>query len=226
MIRIYIILFSLLFITGCGHNIICTDKGTGMLFKIPLPDGSSLLQMKIGNIESTRTILRGNATCDILTSTGGSIINQAGTTSRMLVRTGTQLNQGYIKDILTSKDLSNETKLALINFLAEQVNPQTTPVTIKSVGTAGSTDKQSLKVEAIKDELIDKTNDTIKTITPIITDSTIKTANKLTNTVNQAYKTISIDYQSQKLIANILIGLLCLIVALTLILIIIKTIIK
>jgi hypothetical protein len=41
-----LILVVLSVISGCGHNITHTDRGTGLALRIPLPDGSSLIDFK------------------------------------------------------------------------------------------------------------------------------------------------------------------------------------
>lgn len=217
-----VFLFSMMLITGCGHNIVCNDKGTGILFRVPLPDGNSLFELKLGNIESSRAIIRGNSTYDILTSTGGQFISSAGTTSRILLTSNIQLNEGNIKNILTSPNLSDQAKIMLINFLTSQKAPNTTPMTIKSVGTAGSTEKDSLKVEAIKDALVQKTSDTINNITPVLAQGTIKTTSKITNSLENTAKTVQINYQLQRLITNIIIILALLIIFLVLLTFILK----
>src|SRR5574344_518401 len=79
---------------GCGHSITHTDRGTGMVARIPLPDGSSLIDLKFGKIDSTTTILRGGASYDSIASTGGSVFGSGGTSDRIFISTIPQLNEG------------------------------------------------------------------------------------------------------------------------------------
>jgi hypothetical protein len=94
-IKILLPLYCLFFLCSCGHNITHTDRGTGFILRIPLPDGSSLIDLKLGKIDSTTTVLRGGATYDSSASTGGSILGPMGTSDRIQVSTVPQLNEGY-----------------------------------------------------------------------------------------------------------------------------------
>jgi len=54
---------------SCGHSITHTDRGTGLIIRIPLPGGSSLIDIKIGKIDSITTVLRGRTSYDSVAST-------------------------------------------------------------------------------------------------------------------------------------------------------------
>ena len=92
-IFISIICLFLIFAFGCGHNMINTDKGIGIHLKLPLPNGTSLVDLKLGYIDSTTTVIRGNTTVDMSTASGGSGLSLGGGTSQVvLIKSGPQLN--------------------------------------------------------------------------------------------------------------------------------------
>lgn len=128
------LLILMFVLTGCGHTITHTDRGTGFMARIPLPDGSSLIDLKIGKIDSTTTVLRGNSTYDSSASTGGSVFGSASTSDRTFVATGVQLNEGYLADVLTSKDVDPQTKLVLTQALIKVQAAKPKATVTKSVG--------------------------------------------------------------------------------------------
>lgn len=138
-IIISMILMLMLAMSGCGHTITHTDRGTGLIARIPLPDGSSLIDLKVGKIDSTTTVLRGNSTYDSSASTGGTLFGSASTSDRTFVATGIQLNEGYLKDVLTSPDVDPATKVALAQAIVQVKAAQSKPTVTKSVGAATST---------------------------------------------------------------------------------------
>lgn len=125
---------------SCGHNITHTDRGTGLVARIPLPDGSSLIDLKVGKIDSTTTVLRGGSTYDSAASTGGSLFGTMGTSDRIQVSTIPQLNEGNIREILIDKNTPKEVKIALIQYLIKQKAPKSLPAATKAIGAATGAD--------------------------------------------------------------------------------------
>ena len=60
IISLFFCIITLL-LCSCGHNIAHIDRGTGLKLRIPMPDGTALVDLSIGKIDSTTFILRGNS---------------------------------------------------------------------------------------------------------------------------------------------------------------------
>lgn len=144
--KYYLYIFSficvLFLLTSCGHNIVNVDRGIGLDIRVPLPfSGENIVALKIGQIDSTSLILRGNAEFKTDSSTTGSLNTEMGTgntgtnnksnnTSKLGTSGGIgqnisfstkpQLNEGYLRDVLADPNVSNETKAALVNYLIQQ----------------------------------------------------------------------------------------------------------
>jgi len=140
MKKLMLSLGVLLLCCSCGHNITHTDRGTGVIMRIPLPDGSSLIDLKLGKIDSTTTVLRGGATYDSAASTGGSLFGTMGTSDRVQVSTIPQLNEGNLRDVLNDNKTPKEVKIALIQYLINQKAPTPLPTATKTIGAATGTD--------------------------------------------------------------------------------------
>ena len=119
-------------LTGCGHNIANIDRGIGLDLSIPVPfSGENIVSVKLGQIDSTSLILRGNTQFESQSETTGSAsANTSGTTSggadgkggitqKIKFTTGPQLNEGYLRDVLTDPNISKEDKAAMINALTK-----------------------------------------------------------------------------------------------------------
>lgn len=52
------LLFTLSFISGCGHTMYHKVEGTGLYGRIPTPNGGSLIEVAIGDMNITSGILR------------------------------------------------------------------------------------------------------------------------------------------------------------------------
>lgn len=133
---------------SCGHSITHTDRGTGLVIRIPLPDGSSLIDLKIGKIDSTTTVLRGGTSYDSIASTGGSINGAMGTSDRIQISTIPQLNEGYTAEVLQSKYTSEGVKKLLINSYMSKAKPND-PLPSKSIsiGSAVASGSGAFSVE-------------------------------------------------------------------------------
>lgn len=144
----YISLFSLMFVlcllTGCGHNIVNVDRGIGIDLRLPIPfSGENIVVLKIGQIDSTSLILRGNAEFKTDSSTTGSINTETSTGTEtgdklgnsgklgtsggigqnITFTTKPQLNEGYLCEVLKDPNVPNEAKVALVNYLIQQQQP-------------------------------------------------------------------------------------------------------
>lgn len=158
-ILLSILCLFLFFTFGCGHNIIKTDNGIGLSLKLPLPNGNSLVDLKIGYIDSKTTIIRGNTTVDMSNASGGSGLSFDGGTSQViLIKSGPQLNQEYIAKILTDSNADTKTKEAIAQYLVncKQLRLKPTSLTVSNGGiTTGQNPK---KAESVKNDfnVVDK----------------------------------------------------------------------
>ena len=144
----YLSIFSficvLFLLTGCGHNIVNVDRGIGLDIRVPLPfSGENIVALKVGQIDSTSLILRGNAEFKTDSSTTGSLStesssggngnnnpNSSGTSGKLGTSGGIgqnisfstklQLNEGYLCEVLKDPNVPNEAKIALVNYLIQQ----------------------------------------------------------------------------------------------------------
>lgn len=190
----FLALFLVFFLCSCGHNITHTDRGTGLALRIPLPDGSSLIDLKIGKIDSTTTVLRGGATYDASASTGGSMLGPMGTSDRIQVSTVPQINQGYVAQVLTSKDTPAEVKIALTKYLVEQKAPTPLPTATKTIGAASTTDlKQPVANPATTgwDKVTETAGEAIPKIVPPVTDAAKEMTKSATEMVSTSVKEVA-----------------------------------
>ena len=139
-ISLFSLMFVLCLLSGCGHNIVNVDRGIGLDIRVPLPfSGENIVALKIGQIDSTSLILRGNAEFKTDSSTTGSFNTETGTgtntgdKSNNTGKLGTsggigqnisfttklQLNEGYLCEVLKDPNVPNEAKIALVNYLIQ-----------------------------------------------------------------------------------------------------------
>lgn len=184
-------------LTGCGHTITHTDRGTGIIARIPLPDGSSLIDVKIGKIDSTTTVLRGNSTYDSSASTGGTLLGSASTSDRTFVATGIQLNEGYLKEVLTSPSVDPTTKIALTHAIMQVKAAQAKPTVTKSVGAATSSgDNPKSAVEPVAvglDNIVNRAAEVApKVVVPVTTaaKSVVKNVSTTVDDVSKDWKLV------------------------------------
>lgn len=183
-------------ITGCGHTITHTDRGTGLVARIPLPDGSSLIDLKVGKIDSTTTVLRGNSTYDSSASTGGTLFGSASTSDRTFVATGIQLNEGYLKEVLTSPDVDPATKVALAQAIVQVKAAQSKPTVTKSVGAATSTgETPPTEVEPVAVGL-DNVVNRVAEVTPKVVEPVAKATAEVVKDAAVTTQKVSEDWSS------------------------------
>ena len=183
-------------LSGCGHTITHTDRGTGLVARIPLPDGSSLIDLKIGKIDSTTTVLRGNSTYDSSASTGGTLFGSASTSDRTFVATGLQLNEGYLKEVLTSPDVDPDTKVALAKAIVQVKAAKSNPSVTKSVGAATSVgEKPDVEVQPVAvgvDNVVNKVAEVTPKVVAPVADATKSVVKDVASTVSD----VSEDWSS------------------------------
>ena len=110
--------------TSCGHNIATQTKGIGI--DVSWTGNSYVPNLKLGYWDDNNAVVRGNSSYSSSTASGSNIIGGEGGTSQTLqIATGTQVNEGYIKDILTDPNLDTVTKVAFVEALVKLQQPQT-----------------------------------------------------------------------------------------------------
>lgn len=129
-------------LTGCGHNIVHIDNGIGLEAKIPIPfSGEDLITVKIGKIDSTTLVLRGNSKFDSqIETTGSASVNADNATKgnagsngvikqKIEFSAGAQLNEGYLKDVLVDPNISAEDKAKIIQTFVQQTKSEQSQTT-------------------------------------------------------------------------------------------------
>lgn len=196
-------------VSGCGHTITHTDRGTGFVARIPLPDGSSLIDLKVGKIDSTTTVLRGNSVYDSSASTGGSLFGSASTSDRTYVSTGVQLNEGYLRDVLTDPNVDSLTKTELAKVLAIVPAAPSKATTIKSVsGVVASGDNPPIDVEPVAVG-VDNAVNRVAEVTPKVVTPVAETAQSVVKDVTTTVSDVSDDWKLVGLLISLAVVLVC-----------------
>ena len=138
-----------LLITSCGHNFATQSKGIGI--DVSWTGESYIPNVRMGYWDDTTAVVRGNTTVSASTATGGGILaGQGGTSQTLQIATGTQINQGYIKDILTDPNLDTEAKVAFIKALTKLEKPSTDGAHNKVAAAESNVIKGIIDEEVIK----------------------------------------------------------------------------
>ena len=190
------ILMLMFAMSGCGHTVTHTDRGTGLIARIPLPDGSSLIDIKVGKIDSTTTVLRGNSTYDSSASTGGTVFGSASTSDRTFVATGIQLNEGYMAEVLQSPDVDPATKVALAQALVQVQANKPRPTVTKAVGAATSSgDNPNTSVEPVAVG-VDNVVNRVAEVTPKVVEPVAKATAEVVKDAAVTTQKVSKDWSS------------------------------
>lgn len=107
------------------------------------------------------------------------------TSDRIHFSTIPQVNEGYVADILTSKNASPEVKKELITYLTKQKCPTPMSTTVKTIRRCGCFSVKMLlqSNQSIHgtDKLIDETAKVIPKITPVVADSAVQITKEVRN---------------------------------------------
>jgi hypothetical protein len=148
----------------------------------------------MGKIDSTTTVLRGNATYDAMASTGGTVFGPMGTTDRVLVKTGPQINEGYLADVLSAPEVPANVKIELVKYLTLQKAPETTPASTKCVGAAGATGETPPPAEPATtgwDKVTEKAAEIIPPVAKTIGNTTKSVAKDVSNATEKSVTNVS-----------------------------------
>ena len=189
-IKLLILSVFCLLLYGCGHSTYHKVEGTGLYGRIPLPNGNSLVQVAIGDLNITSGILRGGATLDQNTSKGGTF-GSVSLGRHTYLSTSPALNQGYIAQVLTSKNTNDKTKQLVAEYLItrKQQKPPASGVTSVNSGSATGHKEELPIVKPTKvgmDNLVEKAGDTIVSVAPVVKDGTVKVVDSATKTIQNS----------------------------------------
>jgi hypothetical protein len=185
------ILFPLLTLglVGCGHTMYHKVEGTGLYGRIPTPNGGSLVEIAIGDMNITSGILRGGATLDENTSKGGTF----GTVSigrHTHLSTVPAVNEGNIRDILTSPNADEKTKQMIAEYLitrSQNVAPSSAVTAVNAGAATG--DKDSIpKADPTKtgfDNAVDRVTEVAPKIVKPIADNTAKAITDISHDIKE-----------------------------------------
>lgn len=79
----------------------------------------------------------------------GTVLGPMGTTDRIHLSTIPQVNEGNIKDMLVSKNVSDDVKQMITTYLIQQKAPPIVPAAVKTIGAAASSGNNSNEIEPI-----------------------------------------------------------------------------
>lgn len=135
---IFISILICLIICGCGHNITNNTKGIGL--DISWQSNNYIPNIRLGYWDAASALLRGNAHYNSNTSNGASFTATGGISQTIQLDTCTQLNEGYLKEVLNNQNTSDQTKYFIIQHLTKypKIIQPTSSKTIGSASTIGS----------------------------------------------------------------------------------------
>lgn len=123
-ILIVAVIILALMVTSCGHNMVTQSKGIGI--DVSWTGENYVPNIKLGYWDETSAAVRGNANVSASTASGGGLmVGEGGTSQTFQIATGTQINEGYIKDILIDPNIDTEAKVAFIKALTKLECPAT-----------------------------------------------------------------------------------------------------
>lgn len=190
-------IISSIVLVGCGHSVFHRVDGTGVYGRVPLPDGSSLVEIAIGNLSITSGVLRGGAMYNEDNSKGGTF-GTVSTANHIQLTTQPAMNEGYLADVFTSDKTDAETKLELAKYLTSRQQHAPTPASAVAVNAAAATGEKPPVAKPVStglDNAVNKVTEVApKVVTPIAdaTKASVADAKDATTAVVDGVKSISI----------------------------------
>lgn len=197
MSRFIFILLAAICFAGCGHNAYRESETTGLSFDIPI--GDDHIGLSIGSTKTVTAVVRGGSTFETTTANGGGLLSgNVGQAKVSRLKTpNTQINEGYLADVLMSTNVPVDVKLELAKHIPNAKSEdfqdsilQTKTATIH----LGSEAIISNNVESIGlsggDLLVDKT---FGTIDNVVTNSVVNDLVKLPSEVTSDIAHIADD---------------------------------
>ena len=195
--KFYLTLLSIGILSGCGHGVLITNKLTGLSVTVPVYDGQRL-GVTIGSLESTTATVRGGTTVETKSVSGGGLLSGAGGINHLTtMKTNTQLNEGYLTEVLTSPECPESVKTILASNLATAAQaPQSQPEVIQTAQSTVHSGESAVTsnnvqqittptgVDKIIDGVVSITSNTTSSVTEIVGDITGGVTSLTTNLVD------------------------------------------
>lgn len=179
---------------SCGHSVQSAAKGIGIEFSW---NGQSYVpNIRLGYYDVNTAVVRGNTTFTTTTSSGGSIVGSGGTQTTTQMSAGVQLNQGYLADVLTSPNNSDQVKRDVIKYTMTTKNPEAIPTVSKTSIAAGGTGAKPPQVEPVytgMDKVVDTAGNVAVKVGPTLVKETGKTTRSVANTTGDTVKSVTKD---------------------------------
>jgi len=197
---------------GCGHNVFTELKAIGLDATVPVY--GTPVGVRIGQSEITTASIRGNCSFTTQSSTGGGLVATTGGTGRVnTLKSGPQLNEGYVESVMTSDKVPAEVKIALAKNYLVRTAPEPQPTATKTIGAATGSGSQPPEVEPSStgiDKIVDKTAEVAPKIVPPVAEATKEAVVK---TVDTAGTTVTSSMSNIKVIVKyVVLALLALVV--------------
>ena len=170
-------------------------EGTGVYARIPLPNGGSLVEAAAGDINITSAALRGGATLDENTSKGGTF-GSVSIARHTHVSTVPALNEGNIKEVLTSPNVDDKTKQLIACYLItrEEAKPPTGAVSSVNSASATGDENNVPKVKPTKtglDNVVDKAAEIAPEVIPPVVESVADAATNVAKSAENSITSVS-----------------------------------
>lgn len=190
IINISIMVLCMFILTSCGHTMYHKVQGTGVYGRIPLPNGNSLIEVAIGDMAITSGILRGGTVIDENTSKGGTFASVTMATHKHLSTTPA-LNEGNIRDVLTSPYADEKTKQLVAQYLitrSQRTTPSSAVTTINSASATGNKDSipdvkpTTVGIDNVVNKVAQTTQQVVPAVAPVVADA----SKDITKSVSEA----------------------------------------
>lgn len=194
----FIVNVIILLCPGCGHNTFSEIKTVGLDATIPVY--STPVGVRVGQSEITMAAVRGNTSFSSQSTTGGGLLaTTAGTGKVHVLKSGPQVNEGYIKDIMLSPEVPAEAKVAIAKTYLTTPAPEISPAATSTLGAATGSGAEPPKVQPIRtgiDNVVDKVAEVTPKVVPPIADATKEVVNNTVTTVGDTATSTVSDVKS------------------------------
>ena len=181
--------------TGCGHGILIESETTGFAVSIPIGE-STPLNITVGMTKTVTATVRGGTEVETTSVAGGGIFSgDGGIGKKTVMRTNAQLNEGNLRDVLTSSSCPENVKIVLAsNLVAAASAPVSDPMVIQTTTATIHTGSESVlsnnvaKIDRVSG--IDKIAETVPQVTTPIVESTANVVNHTLDTTTTVTTTV------------------------------------
>ena len=215
--KILLSICSTMVLAGCGHTMYHKVEGTGLYGRIPTPNGGSLVEVAIGDMSITSSILRGGATLDENTSKGGTF-GSVSIAKHTHISTVPAMNEGNIRDVLSSPNTDDKTKQLVAQYLITRTQSPPPAAAVTSVNSGSATGSKDAipDVKPTKtglDNVVDKAAEVVPPVVDCVSTNTAEVVKDVSNNIeNGVIKTSGSFFDKIKSIGIWLIICLALII--------------